>query len=54
MTGGRVPGDTGPGILETSIVIGGSLLLAAVIVVFFGSQLAEMVGILVDLSHGGH
>ena len=53
MTGRRTPGDTGPGILETSIVIGASLLLAGVIVLFFGGQLAQVVGLLVDIAHGG-
>jgi hypothetical protein len=53
VTGGRAPGDTGPGILETSIVIGAALLLAAVIVAFFGGQLAHVVGLLVDIAHGG-
>jgi hypothetical protein len=53
MSGGRTSGDTGPGILETAIVIGASLLVAAVVVVFFGTQLAHLVGVLVDLAHGG-
>ena len=53
MTGRRAPGDTGPGILETSIVIGASLLLAGVIVLFFGGQLGQLVGLLVDAAHGG-
>jgi hypothetical protein len=47
-------GDTGPGILETSIVIGASLLLAGIIVLFFGGQLGQAVGLLVDLAHGAH
>lgn len=46
-------GDTGPGILETSIVLGASLVLAVVIVVFFGGPLAALMGALVDLAHGG-
>jgi hypothetical protein len=54
MTGGGRPGDTGPGILETSIVLGASLLLAGVVVLFFGGQLAQIMGVLVDLAHGGH
>jgi hypothetical protein len=53
VTGGGASGDTGPGILETSIVLGASLLLAAVIVLFFGGQLAQVVGLLVDIAHGG-
>lgn len=52
MTGSRPSGDTGPGILETSIVIGAALVLAAIIVAFFGGQLAQLVGLLVDLAHG--
>jgi len=53
VTSGRAPGETGPGILETSIVIGAALLLAAVIVAFFGGQLGQLVGLLVDIAHGG-
>jgi hypothetical protein len=49
----RASGDTGPGILETSIVLGAALLLAFVIVFFFGGQLAAVLGALVDLAHGG-
>ena len=45
--------ETGPGILETSLVLGSSVLLAAVIVVFFGGTLAELIGMLVDAAHGG-
>ena len=54
VTGQRPAGDTGPGILETSIVIAASILLAAIIVMFFGGQLGQLLGILVDLAHGGH
>ncbi len=46
-------GETGPGILETSIVLGLALLLAAAIVVFFGGALADVIGTLVDAAHGG-
>lgn len=53
MSGGRTPGDTGPGILETSIVLGASLLLATVVVAFLSGPLAQVVGLLVDLAHGG-
>ena len=45
--------EPGPGILETSLVLGLSLLLAAVIVVFFGGFLADVIGMLVDAAHGG-
>jgi hypothetical protein len=46
-------GETGPGILETSIVLGLALLLAVAIVVFFGGALADIIGALVDAAHGG-
>jgi hypothetical protein len=46
-------GEAGPGILETGIVIGGALLLAGAIVLFFGGALADAVGALMDLAHGG-
>ncbi len=45
--------EAGPGILETSIVLGSTMLLAAVIVLVFGGTLAELIGILVDAAHGG-
>ena len=45
--------DTGPGILETTIVIGLAILLALAIIVFFGGALAETIGVLVDAAHGG-
>jgi hypothetical protein len=35
-------------------VLGASLLLAGAIVLFFGSQLAQLVGLLVDAAHSGH
>jgi len=46
-------GETGPGILEISVVLGLSILLAGVIVVFFGGTLADVIGFLVDAAHGG-
>jgi hypothetical protein len=49
----REGGDTGPGILETSLVLGLAVLLALVIIVFFGGVLADAIGILVDAAHGG-
>jgi hypothetical protein len=49
----REGADTGPGILETSIVLIGAILLAAAIIVFFGGALAETIGILVDDAHVG-
>ena len=44
--------ETGPGILETTIVIGLAILLAVAIIVFFGGALAETIGVLVDAAHG--
>jgi hypothetical protein len=45
--------ETGPGILETSIVVGLAIVLAIVIIVFFGGVLADAIGVLVDAAHGG-
>jgi hypothetical protein len=45
--------EGGPGILETSLVIGLAILLALMIVVFFGGALANVIGVLVDAAHGG-
>lgn len=45
--------ETGPGILETTLVLGGAILLALAIIVFFGGQLADVIGLLVDAAHGG-
>jgi hypothetical protein len=45
-------GEPGPGILETSIVLGGSILLALAIIYFFGGALADAIGVLVDAAHG--
>ena len=50
---GHAGTEGGPGILETSIVLGGSILLALVIIWFFGGVLAEAIGMLVDAAHGG-
>jgi hypothetical protein len=44
--------EPGPGILETTIVIGLAILLALAIIVFFGGALAETIGVLVDAAHG--
>ena len=46
-------GETGPGILETSLILGLAVLLAVVIVVFFGGSLGDAIGVLVDVAHGG-
>ena len=53
MTDHGVTGDAGPGILETSLILGLAVLLALVIVVFFGGVLADAIGALVDVAHGG-
>jgi hypothetical protein len=49
----RDGGEAGPGVLETSLVLGLSIVLAAAIVVFFGGTLADVIGALVDAAHGG-
>ena len=54
MTAGPPAGDTGPGIIETTIVLGLAVLVAVVMVAFFSGPLAHMMGSLVDLAHGGH
>jgi len=46
-------GETGPGILETSLILGLAVLLALLIILFFGGALADVIGILVDAAHGG-
>lgn len=46
-------GDTGPGILETSLVLGLAAALAAAVVAFLGGPVADLVGVLVDAAHGG-
>lgn len=48
----RGAAETGPGILETSLILGLSVLLALVIIVFFGGALADVIGVLVDAAHG--
>jgi hypothetical protein len=53
VTEGRDGAEAGPGILETTIVLGLAILLAAFIVVFFGGMLADAIGVLVDAAHGG-
>jgi len=52
MSGPRSHGDTGPGILETSLVLGLAIVIAVVIIVFFGGALADAIGVLVDAAHG--
>jgi hypothetical protein len=53
VTGPPEGSEAGPGILETAIVLGGALLFAAAIVVFFGGALADAIGALMDAAHGG-
>ncbi len=53
MTGPQAGGETGPGILETTLILGLAVGLALVIIVFFGGALANAIGILVDAAHGG-
>jgi hypothetical protein len=45
--------DPGPGILETTLVLGLAGLLALIVVAFFGGPLAQVIGVLVDAAHGG-
>jgi hypothetical protein len=47
------PAETGPGILETTIVLGGAILFALAIVLFLGGPLADIIGVLMDAAHGG-
>lgn len=44
--------DIGPGIIETSVVLGLSAALATLILLAFGGQLADVIGLLVDAAHG--
>ena len=53
MTDAPGAGETGPGILETSLVLGLAVLLALLIILFFGGALADVIGVLVDAAHGG-
>jgi len=53
VTDPREGAEIGPGILETSLVLGLSVLLAAVLVTFFGWWVADVVGMLMDAAHGG-
>jgi type III secretory pathway component EscT len=53
MTGQQAGSETGPGILETTLILGLAVALALVIIFFFGGALADAVGVLVDAAHGG-
>ena len=50
---GRAGAEGGPGILETSIVLGGSILLALVIICSSAASSPRRIGVLVDAAHGG-
>jgi len=45
--------DIGPGMIETTIVLGLSAALAGLILLAFGGQLADVIGLLADAAHGG-
>jgi hypothetical protein len=45
--------DPGPGILETSLVLGLAALLTTAIIVLGGSQLADIIALIVDAASGG-
>ena len=53
MTAHRQGDETGPGIIETTLVLGMAVLLALAIVVFFGGALADAIGLFVDAARGG-
>ncbi len=53
MNEGRAQRDPGPGILETSLVLGLAALLTGVIVAFFGGPLSDIIGLVVDAANGG-
>ena len=46
-------GEPGPGILETSLVLGLAAVLAAAILLFFGGPFADLMGVVVDAAHAG-
>ena len=50
--GARGDAKAGPGIIETSLVLGLAILIALLIIVFFGGALAAAFGVLVDAAHG--
>ncbi len=49
----RGAGESGPGMLETTLILALAIALALIIVVFFGGALADAIGVLVDVAHGG-
>jgi hypothetical protein len=54
VSAGLPPGDTGPGVIETTIVLGMAVILATVIVAVVGGPLGHLMSSLVDLANGGH
>ncbi|HEY3333712.1 MAG TPA: hypothetical protein VGK16_00645 [Candidatus Limnocylindrales bacterium] len=53
MTRVPAPGEAGPGILETSLVLGLAVLAAGAILVFLGGPFGDLIAALVDAAHGG-
>lgn len=57
MSPGGEPRDTaratGPGALETALVLGLAILVAAVILAFFEGWLGDLVALMVNAAHGG-
>lgn len=53
MSDRRMTRETGPGILETALVLGLAALLALAILAFLGGPLAGVIGLLTDAAHGG-
>ena len=49
----RRPDHADPGIIETSLVLGLAVLLAAGLLVFFGGAVADIIGTVVDAAHQG-
>jgi hypothetical protein len=45
--------DTGPGILETTLVFGLAVVLALVIVTYFSGPLAVLIDVVADAAHAG-
>jgi hypothetical protein len=48
----RDDAKAGPGIIETSLVMGLAILIALVIIVFFSGALAAAIDVLVNAAHG--
>ena len=52
MSEGRAGRDLGPGILETSLILGLAALLTIVIIAFFGGPLSDIIALVVDAAKG--